>query len=570
LWRNVTRALAATGVFVVAILLLFWLRRRVDSFLVARLDARIKSVETQSFKVMPAERIWEAVRNALTAIRTLILLALFLVFAGYVLAQFPSTRGLSSNMTTFALGPLDVMVQGVLGSVPGLMFLAVLFVLLRLALRLVVCFSAVSSAARSMSGRSIRTGRSRPTRSSASWWSGLAWSWPTRTSRAPSRPAFQGISIFAGIVFRSGSSTAIANIVAGYMLIYRRAFKLGDIIKVGEYFGEVTTRRLQVTTLRSPKNEEIIIPNSQLLNTDVLNYSSIGRQQGLILHTDVAIGYSTPWRQVEAILIEAAHRTKGLGAEPRPFVFEKHLGEFAVTYELNVYCTNINAMRALYSALHRNVLDVFNEHGVQIMTPAYEAIPSSRRLSLRKTGSRLRRRLRPENARDRRARKDVHVVSTNPRSEDCRVVAIVAGMGMLVEARVDVKWPSTRTFDFKSVRTWGWHAEKKGEVMMARTVKDDPDAARKRAEPLIIDAGHHGNGQAEDPACAGRSRRYVDLLSAAHHQHVGADCRAVPAGHARVGTAALRCGDAVTEADESRIARLRSRCQRQDCVARRG
>jgi len=375
LWRNVTRALAATGVFVVAILLLFWLRRRVDAFLVARLDARIKSVETQSFKVMPAERIWEAVRNALTAIRTLILLALFLVFAGYVLAQFPSTRGLSSNMTTFALGPLDVMVQGVLGSVPGLMFLAVLFVLLRLALRLVRLFFG------GLERGAFNVGTFDPDWAQPTYkiirilvvGFGLVVAYPYIPGAQSA--AFQGISIFAGIVFSLGSSTAIANIVAGYMLIYRRAFKLGDIIKVGEYFGEVTTRRLQVTTLRSPKNEEVIIPNSQLLNTDVLNYSSIGRQQGLILHTDVAIGYSTPWRQVEAILIEAAHRTKGLGAEPRPFVFEKHLGEFAVTYELNVYCTNINAMRALYSALHRNVLDVFNEHGVQIMTPAYEGDP---------------------------------------------------------------------------------------------------------------------------------------------------------------------------------------------------
>jgi small-conductance mechanosensitive channel len=106
-----------------------------------------------------------------------------------------------------------------------------------------------------------------------------------------------------------------------------------------------------------------------------VNYSSIGRLQGLILHTDVAIGYSTPWRQVEAMLTEAAQRTQGLGGEPRPFVFEKQLGEFAVTYELNVYCKNVNAMRALYAALHRNVLDVFNEHGVQIMTPAYEGDP---------------------------------------------------------------------------------------------------------------------------------------------------------------------------------------------------
>jgi len=294
---------------------------------------------------------------------------------GYVLAQFPSTRGLSGNMATFALGPLDVIVEGVLGSVPGLMFLAVLFVVLRLVLRLIRLFFG------GLERGAFNVGTFDPEWAQPTYKIirialiafGLVVAYPYIPGAQSA--AFQGISIFAGIMFSLGSSTAIANIVAGYMLIYRRAFKLGDIIKVGEHFGEVITTRLQVTHLRSPKNEEIVIPNSQMLNSDVVNFSSIGRRQGLILHTEVAIGYSTPWRQVEAMLIEAAQRTEGLGAEPRAFVFEKQLGEFAVTYELNVYCTNVNAMKALYAALHRNVLDVFNEHGVQIMTPAYEGDP---------------------------------------------------------------------------------------------------------------------------------------------------------------------------------------------------
>jgi small-conductance mechanosensitive channel len=374
-WRNVTRALIATGILLGAVAVLFWLRRRVDAYLVARLSARIKSVETQSFKVMPAERIWEAVRNALRAIRTLVLVAMVLVYAGYVLAQFPSTRVLSTNMATFALNPLDVMVQGVLRSVPGLMFLVVLFVVLRLVLRLVRLFFG------GLERGTFNVGTFDPDWAQPTYKIiriiviafGLVVAYPYIPGAQSA--AFQGISIFVGIMFSLGSSTAIANIVAGYMLIYRRAFKLGDIIKVGEHLGEVITTRLQVTHLRSPKNEEIVIPNSQMLNSDVVNFSSIGRRQGLILHTEVAIGYSTPWRQVEAMLIEAAQRTEGLGAEPRPFVFEKQLGEFSVTYELNVYCTNVHAMRALYAALHRNVLDVFNEHGVQIMTPAYEGDP---------------------------------------------------------------------------------------------------------------------------------------------------------------------------------------------------
>ena len=184
-----------------------------------------------------------------------------------------------------------------------------------------------------------------------------------------------GISLFLGIIFSIGSSSAISNIIAGYMITYRRAFRVGDRIKVGEAFGEVVETRLQVTHLRSIKNEELIIPNSQILGTEVYNYSSLARSYGLILHTEVAIGYETPWRQVEAMLLAAAERTLGLSREPSPFVLEKQLGGFAATYELNAYCHDAPSFDTLYAELHRNILDVFNEYGVQIMTPAYEGDP---------------------------------------------------------------------------------------------------------------------------------------------------------------------------------------------------
>jgi small-conductance mechanosensitive channel len=183
------------------------------------------------------------------------------------------------------------------------------------------------------------------------------------------------VSLFLGIVFSLGSSTAIANIIAGYMMTYRRAFKVGDRVRIGDIVGDVIEVRLQVTHLRSVKNEEIVVPNSQILSSDVLNYSSLARTDGLILHTEVGIGYETPWRQVEAMLVAAAERTSGLLTEPRPFVLLKKLGDFAVVYELNVYCQEARTMNALYTALHRNILDVFNEYGVQIMTPAYEGDP---------------------------------------------------------------------------------------------------------------------------------------------------------------------------------------------------
>ena len=187
--------------------------------------------------------------------------------------------------------------------------------------------------------------------------------------------AFKGISLFLGVVVSLGSSSVIGNIIAGYTMIYRRAFRVGDRVKIEDHVGDITESRLLVTHLRTPKNEEIVIPNSIILNNSVVNYSTLAREGRLILHTTVGIGYETPWRQVEAMLLEAAARTEGVLREPKPFVLQKQLGSFDVTYEINVYCGDAQAMNRLYTQLHRNILDQFNEYGVQIMTPAYEGDP---------------------------------------------------------------------------------------------------------------------------------------------------------------------------------------------------
>jgi len=181
--------------------------------------------------------------------------------------------------------------------------------------------------------------------------------------------------VFLGIILSIGSSSVISNMIAGYTMTYRRAFKVGDRVRIGEVLGEVTEMRVMVTHVRSTKNEEVVIPNSTILQTHVINYSTLARQHGLILHTTVGIGYETPWRQVEAMLLLAAERTPGLRREPPPYVLQKGLGDFCVTYEINAYCDQPQLMLKLYTALHQNILDVFNEYGVQIMTPAYEGDP---------------------------------------------------------------------------------------------------------------------------------------------------------------------------------------------------
>lgn len=175
-----------------------------------------------------------------------------------------------------------------------------------------------------------------------------------------------------GVLFSLGSTSVISNVIAGYAMTYRRAFRIGDRVKIGETVGDVIERRILVTHLITPKNEEVVIPNSSILSGEVTNYSTMARAQGLILHTTVGIGYEVPWRQVEAMLLLAADQTEGLLKEPKPFIRQKSLADFAVNYELNAYCSDASKMMKLYTEMHRNIQDIFNEHGVQIMTPAYK------------------------------------------------------------------------------------------------------------------------------------------------------------------------------------------------------
>jgi small-conductance mechanosensitive channel len=382
--RSASNSALATLMLAATLAALFLLMRWVDPFLTRRLQARIHSVEIQKFEVMRAERIWQAVRGGLRALRTIAVLAVILVYLGFVLAQFPWTRPLSKDMVSFAFGPLQVMGQGLATNIPRLVFLVVLFIVVRLLLRFGrIFFDALGRG--SVTHRSFDPEWAEPTYklvrvAVVAFALIVAYPYIPGSDTA----AFRGVSVFVGIVLSLGSSTAISNMIAGYLMTYRRALKVGDRVKIGNAIGDVIDVRLQVTHLRSFKNEEIIIPNSQILTSEVLNYSSLAQTHGLILHTEVGIGYETPWRQVEAMLLTAADRTEGLPAEPNPFVRQKELGTFDVTYELNVYCHDAQAMGQFYTALHRNILDVFNEYGVQIMTPAYESDPATPKVVPRK------------------------------------------------------------------------------------------------------------------------------------------------------------------------------------------
>lgn len=375
LLRGVLYTLAATAALTVAVTGLAWLLRRLNGLLERKFRESIRSVGIQSFQIVRAERIWEALRGALRIGRALVVLAIVSVYLQFVLGLFPWTRPFANRILDLVVDPLKTMGAGIVSGIPNLIFLAVLVVVTRYALRLVrPFFDALGRGTVSLAGfypewasptyRIVRL---------AIVVFALVVAYPYIPGSESA--AFKGMSLFLGVVFSLGSSTAISNIIAGYLMIYRRAFRVGDRVKIGNQIGDVVEIRLQVTHLRTIKNEEVIVPNATILQSEVINYSTLARKGGLILYATVGIGYETPWRQVEAMLRMAAERTPGLLKDPTPFVLQRALGDFSVTYEINVYCDNAQAMERLYADLHRNILDVFNEYGVQIMTPAYRGDP---------------------------------------------------------------------------------------------------------------------------------------------------------------------------------------------------
>jgi small-conductance mechanosensitive channel len=362
-----------------AFMIFVWLGRRVASRLEALLNRRAKTrleeLESQSHKIIHAKKLLSALEGGLKLLWLAASVLAGLWYFEFSLSMLPWTKKIGGSLFVLLTNPLYTMARGLVDIIPDLVFLVILVLIVRYVLKaLRLFFDGIANQAIRLKG--FDSDWALPTYRLVKILV-IAFSLVIAFPYIPgsSSEAFKGISVFLGIVFSLGSSSIISNIVAGYTMTYRRAFKLGDRVRIGEHVGDVTEVRQLVTHLHTVKNEEIVVPNSLILNSSVVNYSTQARMGQLVLHTTVGIGYETPWRQVEAMLLEAAARTADLRRDTSPFVLQQALGDYCVTYELNVYCDNAQAMNSLYTALHRNILDVFNEYGVQIMTPSYVADP---------------------------------------------------------------------------------------------------------------------------------------------------------------------------------------------------
>jgi small-conductance mechanosensitive channel len=375
-----TRALGLlwTVLTTVILMLAFMLLKTVFPKLYRKLDSwrgtRIRSLRIQKLELLTAGRITDALIMLARGGRIAAVLILLYSYVSLVFSFFPGTRGWGAILFDYVMRPVKLIWDAIANNLQDFFFIAVILFVAYYGIKFVkFIFAEIGKGTIEMPG--FYRDWAEPTYKIVRFLL-IAFTAVVVFPYLPGSksPAFQGVSIFLGVLFSLGSTSAVANIVSGMLLTYTRAFQDGDRVRIGETTGDVLGKTLLVTRIRTIKNEDISIPNALVLSSHIINYSSSAQEQGLILHTGVTIGYDAPWRQVYELLIAAARDTERILKEPKPFVLQTSLDDFYVSYELNAFTDQPTYMARIYSDLHQNIQDKFNEAGVEIMSPHYGAM----------------------------------------------------------------------------------------------------------------------------------------------------------------------------------------------------
>lgn len=339
---------------------------------------RVRALRWQQQEILSADEIVGLLAMVVRAVRFLLATLLWIVATVVVLALIPWTRELAAQGIDLGLSTASIALKAVVGYIPNLALVVVIAALAWYIVRLAqLIFNGIET-------ERIRLRGFYP-----------EWAQPTFSILrvliyifalivvfpylpGAGSPAFRGVSIFFGVLFSLGSTSAVANVVAGVVITYMRPFKIGDRVKISDQIGIIIERSSFVTRLRTPKNVEIAIPNSMVLANHIVNYSAMAKSKGLVLHTTVTIGYDVNWRTVHELLVAAALATSGVQEDPPPFVHQKALGDYSVEYEVNASIRQPHLANRITSELHANILDRFHEAGVEIMSPAFTALRSGR------------------------------------------------------------------------------------------------------------------------------------------------------------------------------------------------
>lgn len=375
--RLVLSVLAALALTLVAWLLVRVLRAaalRWRGWLVERLIPRVPALRFRTFEVVSQAQISRLLTVATGYLDVPLALFIGYVWLTTVLSLFPWTHGWGALLTSFAVARVLDVFRIIGESLPGLLAVAIVLGVFRLVVQVSDrFFDAVDAGTLHVPGFHRELARpSRRLMRVVLWLVAIMVAYPYIPG-AQTR-AFQGVSILLGVMVSLGSTGVVGNAIAGLVLTYSRAFSMGDRVKIGEHVGDVVNLGFFATRLRSPWNEEVVIPNGQVASNAMVNFTRMGAAEGLALHTQVTIGYDVPWRQVHALLAEAASRVEGVEPEPAPYVLQRALGDFSVSYELVCRTRRPAEQLRLYSDLHAAIQDAFARAGVEILSPAYHAL----------------------------------------------------------------------------------------------------------------------------------------------------------------------------------------------------
>ena len=374
LFRGATYALLTTVACLLLIFGLFWTRKKLRQ----RLQARLSKVAAGRSAQVLGVRIGQYFEQPLLVISRaalwIVLLVIFHAYATVLLRFFPSTKYTSYQVTNWLFSELGEFGKTVIGYTPNLILLAFICLITFYLIKVNQYFFGELREGK-VSIRGFYPDWAEPTAKlvrALILVSSVIVAFPYLPGSQS--PAFKGISVFLGVLLSLGSTSAVAHAVAGTILTYMRAFQVGDFVRIGKDVGEVIEKTLLVTRVRTQKNEVVTIPNGTVLGGVVVNYSAEARNRGVIFHTIATIGYSAPWRQVHELLISAALATEDVLHDPPPFVLQTALNDFYVSYELNAYTAKPRNMLNIYSVLHQNIQDKFNEAGVEINSPHYTTL----------------------------------------------------------------------------------------------------------------------------------------------------------------------------------------------------
>ncbi|WP_293766099.1 mechanosensitive ion channel domain-containing protein [uncultured Aquitalea sp.] len=310
---------------------------------------------------------------------TALLVGLFAtyIWLTWLLARFPYTLPFSRRLGRFLFGLFGDLGASALGAVPGLLTVAIIFLLTRLLGRCVqLLFDMVERGQLSLPGMHAETiGATRRLVSTVLWLFALTVAYPYLPGA--NTDAFKGMSVFFGLLVTLGSAGIMNHAMSGLVLVYSRAMRPGDFVRVGDVEGVVTELSALSTKIKTRNDHEITVPNAVVVGGKVENFSRTQDGVGMMITTTVTIGYDTPWRQVKAMLELAARRTRLIDQRLPMRVRMLALQDFYVEYELQARGLPGQLSHDVRSELHGHIQDIFNEFGVQIMSPHFIAQPEN-------------------------------------------------------------------------------------------------------------------------------------------------------------------------------------------------